>query len=68
MTGVGWTPGVPVTVRYTGTLATSTASTTPNSRGRFTVRVKANGALPGNYTVSADNGTQNASQQFDQTS
>ena len=68
VTGDGWTPGVAVTLRYAGALATSTASTTPNSRGQFKARLKANGALPGSYTVSADNGTQNASQQFDQTS
>jgi len=54
-------------VRYTGTLATSTASATANGRGEFTARVRANGALPGSYTVSAENGTQSASRQFQQT-
>lgn len=68
VTGTGWTPGAPVTVRYTGTLATSTASVTPNRRGRFTAHVQASGALPGSYTISAENGTQQASQQFRQTS
>jgi hypothetical protein len=68
VTGRGWNPGVPVTVRYSGTLATSTASATPNGHGHFTVRLTANGALPGTYTVSAEDGTQSASQQFTQTS
>jgi hypothetical protein len=67
VTGTGWAPGVPVTVRYTGTLATSTDSVTPNKRGTFTAHVTANGALPGSYTVSADNGSQSASQKFNQT-
>lgn len=65
--GTGWAPGVPVTVRYAGTLATSTASVTPGSDGTFVAHVTANGALPGSYTVSADNGTQNDSQRFNQT-
>jgi hypothetical protein len=67
VTGTGWAPGVPVTVRYTGTLATSTDSVTPNKSGTFTAHVTANGALPGTYTVSADNGTQTDSQRFNQT-
>jgi hypothetical protein len=57
-----------VTVRYTGTLASSTASTTPDRRGRFSTEVQANGTLPGNYTVTADNGSQSQSQRFRQTS
>jgi hypothetical protein len=68
VSGTGWTPGLPVTVRYTGTLSTSTASVTPNGQGRFTASVTANGALPGSYTVSADNGSQSDSRQFRQTS
>lgn len=68
VTGTGWTPGFPVTVRYTGTLSTSTDSATPNNSGQFTAHLTANGALPGSYTVSADNGSQSASQQFRQTS
>lgn len=67
VTGTGWTPGVPVTVRYTGTLATSTDSVTANKKGVFTAHVTANGALPGSYRVSADNGSQSASQRFNQT-
>jgi hypothetical protein len=67
VTGTGWEPGVPVTVRYRGTLATSTDSVTPNKRGTFTAHVTANAALPGTYTVSADNGSQSASKKFDQT-
>jgi hypothetical protein len=54
-------------VRYAGTLSTSTASVTPNNQGRFTARVTANGALPGSYTISADNGSQSDSRQFRQT-
>lgn len=65
--GNGWTPGVPVAVRYTGTLTTSTASVTASRRGTFTAHLNASGALPGSYTVSADNGTQSASQRFRQT-
>jgi hypothetical protein len=68
VSGTGWDPGVPVTVRYTGTLASSTASTTPDRRGRFSTEVQANGTLPGNYTVTADNGSQSQSQRFRQTS
>jgi len=67
VTGSGWAPGVPVTVRYTGTLATSTDSVTANKHGAFTAHVTANGALPGSYTVSADNCSQSASQKFRQT-
>ncbi len=67
VTGRGWAPGVPVTVRYTGTLATSTDSVTANKHGTFTAHVTASGALPGTYNVSADNGSQSASQKFNQT-
>ena len=67
VSGTGWTPGLPVTVRYTGTLSTSTASVTPDKQGRFLAHVTANGALPGSYTVSADNGSQSDSRQFRQT-
>jgi hypothetical protein len=67
VSGTGWTPGLPVTVRYTGTLSTSTASVTPDRQGRFTAHVTANGALPGSYTVSADNGSQSDSRRFSQT-
>jgi hypothetical protein len=68
VTGTGWEPLVPVAVRYVGTLASSTASATPNRHGRFVVRVRANGALPGDYRVTADNGSQSASESFSQTS
>jgi hypothetical protein len=67
VTGTGWAPGTPVTVRYSGTLATSTDSVTANKHGTFTAHVTANAALPGSYKVSADNGSQSASQQFRQT-
>ena len=67
VSGTGWAPGVPVTVRYTGTLATSTDSVTANKHGTFTAHVTASGALPGSYTVSADNGSQSATQDFNQT-
>jgi hypothetical protein len=68
VTGSGWDAGLPVTIRYTGTLTTTTASTTPRRSGAFTARLRANGTLPGNYTISADNGVQNDSQPFRQTS
>ena len=68
ITGIGWEPGVPVNIRYTGALTTATASTTPTQRGTFSVTLLANGTLPGSYTVSADNGVESASQRFQQTS
>jgi DNA-directed RNA polymerase specialized sigma24 family protein len=68
VTGSGWDAGVPVTIRYTGALTTATQSATPRRSGTFTVRLTANGTLPGSYTVSADNGVQSDSQQFRQTS
>ena len=68
ISGNGWKPGVAVSIRYTGTLTTATASATPHGNGTFTVRITANGTLPGDYTISADNGSQNASQQYRQTS
>ena len=68
VTGTGWAAGLPVTVRYTGTLTESTASATPRRSGTFTVRLTARGTLPGSYTISADNGVQNDSRPFQQTS
>jgi len=68
VTGTGWEVGLPVTIRYAGTLTTSTASATPRRNGTFTAHLDAAGALPGNYTVSADNGVQSDSKPFQQTS
>lgn len=68
ISGTGWDAGLPVTIRYTGTLTTATASATPRRNGTFTARIRANGALPGNYTITASNGSQNDSKPFQQTS
>ena len=68
VTGHGWTPGSIVTVRYSGTLAGAGSTVDVDSQGRFTTQVTANAALPGNYVVSATDGTQTDSQPFRQTS
>jgi hypothetical protein len=67
VTGHGWTPGSIVTVRYSGTLAGSGNTVDVDSQGRFTTQVTANAALPGNYTVSATDGSQTDSEPFRQT-
>jgi hypothetical protein len=67
VTGVGFRPGAAVTLRYTGTLVSSTASATADRRGRFAAQLQANGTLPGSYTVSAADGSQTASASFRQT-
>jgi hypothetical protein len=64
---VGFRPGAAVTLRYTGTLVSSTASATADRRGRFAAQLQANGTLPGSYTVSAADGSQTASASFRQT-
>ena len=66
--GSGWTPGTVVTVRYSGTLAGSGTSTTVDDSGRFTTALNANAPLPGNYTVTATDGSSTASAPFRQTS
>lgn len=67
VTGSGWQAGTVVSLRYTGTLVSSTSSATADQQGRFTAHLKANGTLPGNYTVTADDGSQTASAGFRQT-
>jgi hypothetical protein len=67
VSGRGWTPGSTVTVQYRGSLAPSTATATADAQGNFLVQVKANGALPGSYTVQADSGAQSAAATFEQT-
>jgi hypothetical protein len=66
--GTGWQPGALVTLRYSGTLVSSTSSATVDNEGRFVGHIKARGTLPGTYTVTADDGSQTATAPFDQTS
>ena len=68
VSGRHWEPGSTVTVTYAATLSSSSTTATADAQGRFSATVTANGPLPGNYNVRADNGSQTASQSFRQTS
>src|SRR5262249_36044204 len=67
VTGHGWAPGATVTLRYSGSLSSSSTTTTVDSRGQLDAQLTANGALPGTYTVQADDITQHAQATFRQT-
>jgi hypothetical protein len=68
VTGTGWTAGDAVTLRYTGPVSSTQSAATADGSGAFSVTVRANGLVPGDYTVTAsgDSGTARAS--FRQTS
>ncbi|MDQ1697848.1 MAG: hypothetical protein QOJ03_3201 [Frankiaceae bacterium] len=68
VTGTGWQPGALVTLRYSGTLVSSTSSATVDKHGQFVGHITARGTLPGTYTVTADDGSQTAPATFEQTS
>ena len=68
VSGRGWQPGDAVTVRYTGPVGASSASTVAGSRGTFHVTVTADGLVPGTYTVRALGGSGSATASFQQTS
>ena len=66
--GTGWAPGDTITVRYSGPVSSSRASTVADSAGRFTVTMTANGLVPGDYTVAASGSSGTSSTSFRQTS
>ncbi|HET6909990.1 MAG TPA: hypothetical protein VFH54_11675 [Mycobacteriales bacterium] len=66
--GSGWAPGDQITIRYTGTVSSSSATAVANSRGRFTAHIVANGLVPGTYTLRALGSSGSASATFTQSS
>jgi hypothetical protein len=66
--GTGWTPGDDVAVRYTGPVSSSRASAIADKRGRFHVTIRADGLVPGDYSVQASGSSGSTSRSFRQTS
>ena len=68
VTGTGWEPGDNVTLRYVGTVTSSSSTAVASSRGVFRVVIAADGLVPGDYTVRANGSSGSASASFSQTS
>jgi DNA-directed RNA polymerase specialized sigma24 family protein len=68
VTGTGWEPGDSVTLRYVGTVTSSSSTAVASARGAFRVVIAANGLVPGDYTVRATGSSGSASASFTQTS
>lgn len=64
VSGAGFAPDSTVSVSYAGN---QQATTTTDASGDFTATVTANAALPGSYPVTADDGFEARSKQFQQT-
>jgi hypothetical protein len=67
VTGTGWPAGGAVTVTYVGPISQSKQTVTVGAHGGFVAQVRANGLVPGSYTVRASGGGHTATASFDQT-
>lgn len=65
--GTGWSAGAHVSLSYSGTLVSSTSSARADGSGRFHATLRANGTLPGRYTIEASDGAESSKASFQQT-
>ena len=68
VTGQGWEPGLSVTIAYVNLLGQTTSSTSAviDARGRFSAVLVCSDPVPGRHTIRASDGTNTASQSYQQ--